>query len=215
MIDNKNIYEVTTTDGRPYGKITTLEVTRFKDTAVHLCRRSESLLDVGCFSGEWLNYVTSKHPWIIKHLGIDVAQNKIDEGKLLFPQLNLQCSYAEQLDLSAARFDIVTCLEVLEHIPDWQRIFETLFKLAKRQVIITVPYRESILQTPCIHCGKITPLYGHLRSYSENDFPQVFGWNRSFTKLRDKRDRAVLKRLYRFVKPFYTWLLIDYRRIES
>jgi ubiquinone/menaquinone biosynthesis C-methylase UbiE len=214
MIDNKAIYEEATTDGQPYGKIASLEVSRFKDTAAHLCRESESLLDVGCFCGEWLNYVTSKHKWIITHLGIDVAQNKIDEGKRLFPHLNLQCSYAEQLNSSAARFDIVTCLEVLEHIPDWQRVFESLFKLAKRQVIITVPYRESIIQTPCVHCGKLTPLYGHLRSYSEDNFPEVPGWKRSITKLRDKRDTMLLKRIYRLIKPSYPWILIEYRKIE-
>ena len=63
MVDNKNIYEQTTQGGIPYGKITPSEATRFKDTV----RQIESLLDVGCFSRERLNYVPPKH------LGIDVA----------------------------------------------------------------------------------------------------------------------------------------------
>lgn len=214
MINNKAIYEEKLGDGQPYGKITPLEISRFKDTASHLCRQGESLLDVGCFSGEWLNYVTSNFSWITKHLGIDVAQNKIDEGRRLFPYLNLECSYAEQMSLSSDKFDIVTCLEVLEHIPDWRKIFGILFKLAKKQVIITVPYKEFIIQTPCIHCGKLTPLYGHLRSYSEVDFPEVLGWKRIITKLHDKRNRTLLKRIYRIINPFYSWILIDYRRIE-
>jgi SAM-dependent methyltransferase len=211
-MNNKTIYQQTTADGKPYGKLTSLEIPRFRDTAAHLERRSKSLLDVGCFSGEWLNYVTSKLPWIGNHLGIDVAQNKIDEGKKVFPQLNLQCVYAEQLESSSIKFDTVTCLEVLEHIPDWKSVFGTLFRLAEKQVVITVPYRESITQTPCIHCGKITPLYGHLRSYSEIDFPPMPGWSLCLTKLRDRRSRG-LKCLYRFFRPRYAWLLADYRRI--
>jgi len=34
-------------------------------------------------------------------------------------------------------------------------------------LVITMPYREKIVYTRCIHCGKLTPLWGHLHSMDE------------------------------------------------
>jgi len=81
---------------------------------------------------------------------------------------------------------------------------------------VTVPYREEIIQTVCIHCAKLTPLYGHLRSYTEATFPEVPGWSRSLVRIRERdpgRDWAY--RCYRWLVPRYPWLMADYRRVKG
>jgi ubiquinone/menaquinone biosynthesis C-methylase UbiE len=214
-IPNKEIYEQTLPDGKLLGKIGPRDLKRFEDTAKYIRHDVESLLDVGCFCGEWLHYVLEHRPSIRKHLGTDIARNKIDEAKQLLPGLNVIVSAAEELDLPEKSFDVVTCLEVLEHIPGWLKVFHSLFRFARKQVIITVPYREEIQYTACVHCAKLTPIWGHLRSYSEESFPEVAGWSLSFEKIRDRDPNAILiRKAYHFFKPHYPWLLVNYQSIS-
>jgi len=42
-------------------------------------------------------------------------------------------------DVPAASFDVVTLLEVLEHIPEVDRAVEAAVRLARRYVVVTVP----------------------------------------------------------------------------
>lgn len=215
QVTNKEIYEQTLLDGSLLGKIGPRDMKRFEDTVKHIQHDAESVLDVGCFCGEWLHYLLKHRPSIRKHLGIDVAQNRIDEAKRLYPELNLKAAFAEQLDMPSASFDVVTCLEVLEHIPDWLSVFNSLFGIARKQVLITVPYRQEISYTICIYCGKPTPIWGHLRSYSEDTFPQVLGWSLNFATIRDRNPQtSLVRKIYRFFKPHYPWLLVNYRRIS-
>lgn len=211
-VTSKEVYDQTLANGTPHGRIGPRDVNRFKDTLRHLDKDSQSILGVGCNTGDWLHYVVT-HRAITSHLGIDVAPSKIDEARRRFPDLNVQVGFAEQIDVAEGAFDTVTCLEVLEHIPDWLSVFHSLFRLARRQVLVTVPYREEIVQTVCIHCAKLTPLYGHLRTYTEDSFPAVPGWSRSVARINTSDPgRGVAYRLYRSVRPLYRWLLVDYRR---
>ncbi|MDM8006726.1 MAG: class I SAM-dependent methyltransferase [Phycisphaerae bacterium] len=211
LITNQQIYDQVLADGRLHGQIGPRDINRFKDTLRHLDKNSRSILDVGCHAGDWLHYVLT-HRSIRSHLGIDVVPGKIDEARRRFPDLNVRVSFAEQLDVPEKAFDTVTCMEVLEHILDWLGVFQSLFSLARRQVLVTVPYREEIVQTVCIHCARLTPLYGHLRTYTEDSFPAVPGWTRSFARIRERDPgRSFAYRCYRRIKPHYPWLIADYR----
>ena len=210
---NKEIYEATALDGTLLHQIGPRDVNRFQDTLKHVIADAASVLDVGCSSGEWLHYLLQRRVLVRRHLGIDVAGNRIEAARARFPELSLQVSFAETLDIPPESFDVVTCLEALEHIEDWQSVFDSLFRHAARQVLVSVPYRETIIQTPCIHCAKLTPLYGHLRSYSEESFPQVSGWRRSTAVLRPRNpSRPILVRIARYFKPAQRWLLVSYRK---
>jgi len=205
-------YEATADDGKCYGQITQRDRWRFRDTAKHVLMDATSLIDVGCFGGDWLAFILERRPSIQEHLGIDLSEKRIEEARGKFPHLNLRVAYAEKLDFAEARFDVVTCLEVLEHIPDWRVVLDSLFRLAARQVLITVPYRETLRQTPCIHCGRMTPIDGHLHSFSEKSFPELPGWVRHVRPLRVWDPEWPLHfKLRRLVRPAYRWLLADYR----
>jgi ubiquinone/menaquinone biosynthesis C-methylase UbiE len=142
-----------------------------------------------------------------------VSEVRVADARSRFPELQVQVAYAENLDLPDRRFDVVTCLEVLEHIPDWLSVFHSLFRFADKQVLVTVPNREVIEHMACIHCGKLTPRYGHLRSYTEESFPEMRGWRRTFRKIAQREaGRPLAVRLYRTICPYYAWLAVDYRR---
>jgi ubiquinone/menaquinone biosynthesis C-methylase UbiE len=210
-VTNREIYDQVLADGGLHGEIRRRDLHRFADTLRWVLPGAESLLDVGCNTGTWLNFAV-RHRAFRRHLGVDVAPSKIEQGRRRFPDLNLRVGFAEEIEPSEGRFDVVTCLEVLEHIPAWEGVFDSLFRLASRQVLITVPYRETIMQTVCVHCARLTPLYGHLRSYTEASFPARAGWSLTLVKLRDRDpDRSITWKVYRLFRPFYPWLLVDYR----
>ncbi len=187
------------------------ELNRFKFIQKYLLSGTKSILDVGCSCGHWLNYITQKRHFE-KHLGIDISSARIQEGKKQYPQLDIRMGTTESLE-PLEKYDAVTCLEVLEHIPDWLPVFNGLFKFSQKQVIITVPYKEVINYTICIHCLQKTPYYGHMHSFSESSFPQKEGWSFAFVKIPDKNPKqSFARRLYRFIKPRYPWLLVVYNR---
>lgn len=212
-VSNREIYEATQEGELVHAPLGPGDLPRFAATAKYLRSDIKSLLDVGCHTADWLNYIVKKHG-VEQHLGIDVARNRLEEGKRRYPHLNLRVCFAEELDVPPGSFDAVTSMEVLEHIPDWLSVLHSMLRIAAKQVLVTVPYRQQIVYTVCIHCAKMTPLYGHLRSYSEETFPHVKGWKLSFAKLRDQRPSSgsLARRLYRRVVPHYPWMLANYER---
>ncbi len=210
QLTNKQTYETRLADGSIYGAIGPRDWDRFRQTLKYVPSGVSSLLDAGCDRGHWLSYACSKRR-LSNHLGVDVSEGRIAEAKTQYPHLNFKAGYLEELGIEPRSYDVVTCLEVLEHIPEWEAVLHALLRVAARHVIVTVPYRERILSTVCIHCGKLAPMYGHLRSYDETTFPQVPGWNLSFGYIRDYGiGYSLVRRTYYLVKPKYGWLVARY-----
>ena len=167
-------YNVRTASGKIYGELSPRDSDRLKQTLEFVPSDAKSLLDCGCDQGQWLSFVL-QHRRLQSHLGVDVSPERVAEASRLHPELQLRCDHLEDLNLEPRSFDVVTALEVLEHVPEWQAVLDKLLEIAHRRVIVTVPYQENIIQTVCIHCGKLTPLYGHLHVFTENSFPSARG----------------------------------------
>ena len=95
--------------------------------------KGKKLLDIGCGGGIFTesaaqaNAITS---------GIDLGKDLIDIAKLHLYESNLKVDYecisAEDFaDKNAGQFDIVTCFEMLEHVPDPKSIVQACAKLTK------------------------------------------------------------------------------------
>lgn len=102
----------------------------------------QSLLDVGSGRGVFLFPFMEAFPWVsvtsldlLAHrveLLCDVAAGGMDNLTALQADL-CRC------DLPDSAFDIVTLLEVLEHIPDVESAVRAAARLARRYVVVTVP----------------------------------------------------------------------------
>lgn len=109
----------------------------------------------------------------------------------------------------------MTALEVLEHIPEWQDVLRAMLGLANKIVLVTVPYKERIRQTVCIHCGKLTPLYGHLHTYDMNSFPEVDGWTLRLgliKRIKTDPSKSFLRSIYKRMRVRKKWLVAMYTR---
>jgi 2-polyprenyl-3-methyl-5-hydroxy-6-metoxy-1,4-benzoquinol methylase len=91
-----------------------LEYLTYMTFAVELIRerRPESLLDVGCGDGRLLNMLQGLP---IKMLGVDLSPRAISLAQAMNPNLDFLCRDVADLE---EQYEMVTILEVLEHIPD-------------------------------------------------------------------------------------------------
>jgi 2-polyprenyl-6-hydroxyphenyl methylase / 3-demethylubiquinone-9 3-methyltransferase len=91
------------------------------------------VLDVGCGGGLLCEALARAGA---KVTGIDLAPGMVDVALLHAAEQRLDISYqvasAEELaERKPAGFDVVTCMEMLEHVPDPERMMKTLGTLVK------------------------------------------------------------------------------------
>ena len=97
------------------------------------------ILDIGC-GGGLLCEPLSRLGAIIT--GIDASKNNIEVAKLHAKEMNLNIEYIhaapENLDLKNNRYDVVLCMEVVEHLKDINLFIENCSKLVKKNGIMFV-----------------------------------------------------------------------------
>ena len=96
--------------------------TRFND----VFDASSSVLDVGCWERDLATFL----PQGKKYYGIDIAGS---------PDQVIDLEKIERLPFEDVSYDTVACLDVLEHIENIHCISDELFRVAKKNVIITLP----------------------------------------------------------------------------
>jgi len=102
----------------------------------------ERLLDVGSGRGVFLFPFLREFPWV-PVTSLDILDSRVallnaiyDGGMEKLTALNTSiCDW----DAPDDAFDVVTLLEVLEHIPDVQAAVRNAVRLARRYVVVTVP----------------------------------------------------------------------------
>lgn len=102
----------------------------------------ESLLDVGSGRGVFLFPFLEEFPWV-EVTSLDILPHRVEMlqsisrggiGNLTALEGNI-CHW----DGGGKQYDVVTLLEVLEHIPDVQAAVTNALRLAKRYVVVSVP----------------------------------------------------------------------------
>src|SRR6185436_278680 len=89
-------------------------------------------------------------------VGCDVNMKYLVWGALLeIPEVSVDLS----LPFPDRSFDTVILLEVIEHLPEIERILKEAFRVARRNVLITVPNSESL---ELLQQNDVT--YGHMLS---------------------------------------------------
>lgn len=109
-----------------------------------------SLLDVGCGDGRFLHEV-NKQLSIANLLGVDYSQKAIDLAKILNPSILFIAGDIKNRELSKNKFDCITLIETLEHIPPEETkdflIGVKNFLKPEGRLILTVP-SDNVPVTP-------------------------------------------------------------------
>ena len=94
-----------------------------------------SLLDVGCGGGLLCEPFARLGT---KVTGIDASKNNIEVAKIHAQKTNLQIQYLNKMpeEMINKKFDIILCMEVIEHVDNLELFIESCFKLLSKNGII-------------------------------------------------------------------------------
>lgn len=119
------------------------------------------ILDIGCSDGPFLPTLNYYAKSIIAN---DILQNRVREAKNLIDfnlnkskKINLMCSDGHYLPFKEKNFDIIFCLEVLEHIARPDQFLRELLRVLKKNgtLICTLPIETGLSLLVRNFIGKI------------------------------------------------------------
>jgi 2-polyprenyl-3-methyl-5-hydroxy-6-metoxy-1,4-benzoquinol methylase len=99
---------------------------------------ASSLLDAGCGEGETLARLGSALP---QHTtAVDLGEEAVGFTARRFPEIEVERHSVDDLPFREDSFDLVLCLEVLEHLPDPAAALTELAQVARAHVVVSVPH---------------------------------------------------------------------------
>jgi SAM-dependent methyltransferase len=142
------------------------------------------MLDVGCANGV-LTRLYARAAEVSGVFGVDFVDMGLDPREIVFRQANLDTH--DPLPFDSASFDVITCMETLEHLHDTDHIVSEIRRLLRPEgyAIIAVPRLDALLsigmlaagfQPPAIECS-LRRRYG-----SPGSSPRVSGHVSHFTR---------------------------------
>ena len=147
-----------------------------------------SLLDVGCGEGVLV------HRWAqrlgeARVVGIDLEEESIQSGwaQRQAPNLEYRVMEAQRLPFADGEFDLVSAIEVLEHLPDPQRTLAEMARCARRHLLVSVP-REPLWRMLNMARGAYWPALGntpgHLNHWSRRSFVRLLSRHGEVVEVR-------------------------------
>ena len=178
---------------------------------------SESLLDIGCYNADLKTHINKA----IKYTGIDIA------GK---PDLFINLDEIEKLPFNNNQFDTVVCGDVLEHLENFHLIFNEICRVAKTNIIITLPNAHiSILnfirQKPYTknhkkrnQFGKYSKFYGLPFEKPEDRHRWFFSFDEAsdFINFHAERNNYLIKSIeneWKYLKPTFKKVVLSIIRL--
>lgn len=105
---------------------------------------AESLVDIGCGRGYFLDLVADEHP-SLKLTGVDFHDH-VPLKRSAYVSANV-----EALPFADKSFDVVTCSHVIEHLKDLPKAIEEMKRVARKQIIIATPCQRYYFYTLDLH----------------------------------------------------------------
>lgn len=172
---------------------------------------STSLLDIGCAEGFTTSYMAAKGRRVV---GLELDMTNLRIAKKKVEGVSFVNASIVNLPFRPEVFDSVCILEVLEHLSTEDQLAglseaERVI-YSKGLLVLSVPFKEQVIQTICIHCKKTTPLFGHLHTLDVVKMRKLVPRNFKFGRadyLPSLQMVSCSKLFRRF--PLSMWLLVN------
>ncbi len=131
----------------------------------------DSLLDVGCAEGYFMNMVRTLFG--ARTFGVDIAPTGVERARQLYG-LDGIAADAGRLPLPDKSYDVVLCSETLEHVANPKAVIDELLRVARHAVVLSTPAARSQADIDA-HFAHLDPGYtcGHFHFFTE---PQMRAW---------------------------------------
>jgi ubiquinone/menaquinone biosynthesis C-methylase UbiE len=152
--------------------------------------QTRSLLDVGTGNGAFLYFLEQTRP-DISIVGLDSSRQAIAD-KLC--KADIVHGSLDDLPFADGAFDVVSTLEVLEHVPSHliPKATDELMRVARSAVLLGLPYRERRTRIKCPECNCGFDPYYHMRSYDDAAAAKLFRGLKYTNKTVLKDQRALI-----------------------
>jgi SAM-dependent methyltransferase len=116
---------------------------------------AKSILDIGTGQGQLINALAHSGRFE-RVVGIEI--NEHEHFRVFVEGFERQFMDAEEMTFADDEFDVVLCLEIIEHQPDgkMERVLEQARRVARSQLLVSVPFVEP-LPLPAYHHQRFTP----------------------------------------------------------
>lgn len=141
--------------------------------------QGQAVLDIGCAEGFVLHDLT-RQPHENPLVGVDMDLPALQRGQEWHPDISFCRGNALALPFPDGAFDLVLCLEVLEHLATPQQALREIERVTRHRALISVPH-EPFFRLANLARGK------HLRRLG-NDPEHVNHWGAAgFRRLLEER----------------------------
>jgi 2-polyprenyl-3-methyl-5-hydroxy-6-metoxy-1,4-benzoquinol methylase len=131
-----------------------------------------SVLDAGCGEGETVARLAGSLPQRVA--GIDVREDCVAFTRRRFPDMEVSQRSVYELGFEDDAFDLVLCLEVMEHLDDPGAALDELARVARRDIVLSVPH-EPWFRLGSLVRGKYVRGLGnhpeHVNHWNKSTFP--------------------------------------------
>ncbi|PIR43010.1 hypothetical protein COV24_05150 [candidate division WWE3 bacterium CG10_big_fil_rev_8_21_14_0_10_32_10] len=161
-----------------------------------------NILDLGCGTGDFLNYIKSRNRNVKKITGIDIAKNAIKIAKIRYPENDfIVCSAEEVFPIPDKTVDTIFMNDVIEHLVDIETCLEECKRVLKtkgRVIIITPEYTliKKIIISLFFWEKIFYPTNPHIRFFTRKSLRRVMSDNR-------------------FIEIYYSWGLTWFKVIPQ
>ena len=134
----------------------------------------ENILDIGCGEGS-KSFILANYFSNAKVLGIDFTDEGIKKANNNYSEVNnLYFKKVDIFEIQTEKYDMVSCLEVLEHIEDWQIVLKNICNISNKYILISVPTGRM---------RDYEKYVGHLRNFKKGEI-ENFVANNGFKKIK-------------------------------
>lgn len=159
-------------------------------------------LDVGCGPGAFVAH-TARSPRFVTH-GTDVSEFAIDQARRNAPSAKLAVAFAETRPWPDESFDLISALDVLEHLPDPGAALDAFSSmLAPGGIVLAVMPVYDGLSGPIIHRLDSDPT--HLHKWPRDKWLRLIG---------DHFELLDWHGAFRLLVPFGPYLHFPTRRLR-
>ena len=145
-------------------------ITLVKNINIH------NIIDIGCGSGFVIHTIQDAAAASVQLHGLDNDEESLTFARKLNPGAFFSKGDIYHLDIADSSYDLVLCLEVLEHLADYRKALSEIKRMSRAYCLISVPQEPYFRITELLR-GKYLSRFGnhpgHLNNWSSKAFRRL------------------------------------------